>query len=101
MENKEKFINGKKYIMKGTALQLLGRKKYLPNSFRFEGVKIGKNVWFEEEYIFKYLKFESSLKEKYLSQKNMTQELAIHQEMMEKIINNLKPEGMLCWLDDK
>lgn len=101
MENKEKFINGKKYIVQNVALKLLGNKKSLPEFLRLKAVKIERNVWIEEEPIIKYLKFESFLKENFLSKKQMTQELAIYQRVMERVISDLRPDGMLCWLGDK
>ncbi|WP_257206535.1 hypothetical protein [Bacillus thuringiensis] len=101
MENKEKFINGKKYIMQNVALKLLGNKKSLPDFLRFKAVKVERNMWIEEELFIKYLKFESFLKENFLSKKQMTQELVIYQRVMEKVISDLKPDGMLCWLGDK
>ena len=100
MDSKVKFIDGKKYIRQNAAIKLLGMKN-LPKFIELKKVKLNKDVWIEEELIFKCLEFKSFLEENYLSLKRMTAELSLYQDTMEKAINDFKPQGMLCWLGNR
>ncbi|WMY13521.1 cell division protein FtsL [Bacillus tropicus] len=100
MENKERIIDGKKYIMQNIAFELL-KTNSLPRYIRLNVVRIKRNVWVEEKSIRKYLNFKSFLEGNYLVMNKMAQELSLEQRTMERIIKDFKPEGMLCSLGNK
>lgn len=96
----EIFIDGKKYIRQNVVLKML-RKKVITRYIGLKLLKIGRNVWIEEESFQHYLEFKTYLQENYLIQKQIMNELSLYQDSMEKVIRDMKPQGMICWLGDK